>query len=510
MNNKKVTIKNQLSIEDIINVCRNNYKVVLSSEAIKRIKDSRSYVDSLKENKQLYYGINTGLGDLCDKLIDNKAQNKYQNNILLSHACGSGIRYPNEVVRAAILLLINSISKGYSGTSFEVVSFYLMMLNENITPVVPQKGSLGASGDLVPLAHTALPLIGYGKVVHNEKIYESRDFFSKRGIKTLELKAKDALSIINGTHYMTALGTIILYDSYRLIKMSDCSASLTFEALNGLISDINPKIHELRKHDGQIKTAKIMNNLLANSEYIKVIPSLKAQDAYSIRCIPQVHGASKDAFNYVKKIINTEINSVTDNPLVFYSDKEILSGGNFHGQPLAISFDFLCIALSELCNISERRIERLVNCNLSGLNPFLVKNSGLNTGFMILQYSAASLVSENKVLSHPASVDSIPSSANQEDHVSMGSISIRKCSEILKNLSRVLSIELICACQAIDLQERRKMGKGTSTIYKMIREKSSFVEDDRLFYDDINIIEEMINKEELLKGIKKEIGNLDF
>ena len=343
MNNKKVTIKNQLSIEDIINVCRNNYKVVLSSEAIKRIKDSRSYVDSLKENKQLYYGINTGLGDLCDKLIDNKAQNKYQNNILLSHACGSGIRYPNEV---AILLLINSISKGYSGTSFEVVSFYLMMLNENITPVVPQKGSLGASGDLVPLAHTALPLIGYGKIIYKDKIYESKDFFSKRGIKTLELKAKDALSIINGTHYMTALGTIILYDSYRLIKMSDCSASLTFEALNGLISDINPKIHELRKHDGQIKTAKIMNNLLANSEYIKVIPSLKAQDAYSIRCIPQVHGASKDAFNYVKKIINTEINSVTDNPLVFYSDKEILSGGNFHGQPLAISFDFLCIALS--------------------------------------------------------------------------------------------------------------------------------------------------------------------
>ena len=506
----KVIINNKLSIEDIINVSRNNYKVELSAEAINRICNCRKYIDNLKQSKKLIYGINTGLGDLCDTLIDNELQGKYQQNILLSHACGSGDRYPVEVVRAAMIILINSIAKGYSGTSLEVVLFYIMMLNENITPVVPQKGSLGASGDLVPLAHTALPLIGYGRVIYKDKIYESKDLFATKNIKPINLKSKDALSIINGTHYMTALGVLIIYDSYKMIKIADCSAALTTEALNGIISNYNPKIHKLRKKYGQIKTAQIMNKLLNGSEYVKEDPCIKAQDAYSIRCIPQVNGASKDAYNYVKDVINTEINAVTDNPLIFYEDDEIISGGNFHGQPLAISFDFLCIALSELCNISERRIERLVNHNLSGLPAFLVNNRGYNSGLMILQYSAASLVSENKVLSHPASVDSIPSSANQEDHVSMGSISTRKCLEILNNLRRVLSIEIMCACQAIDLQEKKNLGKGTELIYKIIREKSSFIDNDRLFYNDLNIIEKIIETDDFLSQIENKIGKIDF
>jgi histidine ammonia-lyase len=383
------------------------------------------------------------------------------------------------------------------------------MLNKYITPVVPQKGSLGASGDLVPLAHMALPLIGYGKVNYQDKIYDSKKILNKLNIKIIDLKSKDALSIINGTHFMTAVGVLLINDSYNLIKIADCSGALSTEALNGMIDNFNPKVHELRNHYGQKVTAKIINNLLKKSEYIKKHSDLKAQDAYSIRCIPQVHGASKDAFNYAKGVVNTEINSVTDNPLVF-SSNEIISGGNFHGQPLAISFDFLSIALSELCNIAERRIERMVNHDLSKLNPFLIKNSGLNTGFMILQYSAASLVSENKVLSHPASVDSIPSSANQEDHVSMGSIAVRKCMEIKNNLSRVLSIELMCACQAIDLQDKRKLGNGTKTIYDMIRKNSKFVENDRLFYDDINIIEELINNKDFLSNIENKIGKIDF
>ncbi len=506
----KVIINKELSIDDIINVSRNNYKVELSIEAITRINNCREYIDNLNQTENLFYGINTGLGDLCDTLVDNKLQDKYQQNILLSHSCGSGDRYPIEVVRAAMILLVNSIAKGYSGTSLEVVLFYIMMLNENITPVVPQKGSLGASGDLVPLAHTALPLIGYGSVIYKDKIFDSKKFFEIRNIKPVCLKSKDALSIINGTHYMTALGTLIIYDSYKMLKIADCSASLTIEALNGIINNYNSKIHELRNKDGQIKTAKIMNLLLNGSEYVKEDPSMKAQDAYSIRCIPQVHGASKDAYNYVKDTISTEINAVTDNPLIFYEDDEIISGGNFHGQPLAISFDFLCVALSELCNIAERRIERLVNHNLSGLPAFLANNSGYNSGLMILQYSAASLVSENKVLSHPASVDSIPSSANQEDHVSMGSISTRKCLEILKNLRRVLSIEIMCACQAIDMQEKKNLGKGSSFIYQKIREKISFVENDRLFYNDLNIIEKIIESNDFLFQLESKIGKIDF
>ncbi len=505
-----VVINEEITLDEILKISRFNYKVKLSDEAISRIKESRKYIDNLNNDNVLCYGINTGLGNLCDTLIDDKSQEEYQNNILLSHACGSGEYYPNEVVRTAMVLLINSIAKGNSGTSLDVVMFYIMLLNNNITPIVPQKGSLGASGDLVPLAHMALPLIGYGKVNYEEEEYESKQLFSKLKIEPIKLKSKDALSIINGTHFMTALGTLLVYDSYRLIKLADCSAALTTEALNGIMDSFNPKIHELRPHYGQQSTAKVINMLLKNSEYVKERSDIKAQDAYSIRCIPQVHGATKDAYNYVKGVINTEINSVTDNPLVFVSDNKILSGGNFHGQPLAISFDFLCIALSELCNISERRIERLVNHDLSGLNPFLIKSGGLNSGFMILQYAAASLVSENKVLSHPASVDSIPSSANQEDHVSMGSISVRKCLEIKKNLSRILSIEFLCACQAIDLREKKNLGDGTKIIYNMIREISDFAENDRFFYDDINKIEQLINNNKFLLNVENKIGSINF
>lgn len=509
MKNNVVIIDNNITIDEILKVSRFNYKIELSINAINRINKSRNYIDSLNDSNMISYGINTGLGNLCDTLIDKEKQKEFQKNILLSHACGSGNCYSKEIIRAAMVLLINSISKGHSGTSLEVVLFFIMLLNKNITPVVPEKGSLGASGDVVPLAHMALPLIGYGKVIYEEKIYETDELFKELGIKYVDLKSKDALSIINGTHFMTALAVLLIYDSYNLIKVSDCSAALTTEALSGMINNFNLKIHELRPQKGQISTARIMNMLLNNSEHVKKSTDKKAQDAYSIRCIPQVHGATKDAYNYVKNIVEIEINSVTDNPLVFDSENLILSGGNFHGQPLALSFDFLGIALSELCDISERRIERLVNHDLSHLNPFLIKNSGVNSGFMIPQYVAASLVSENKVLSHPASVDSIPSSANQEDHVSMGSIAVRKCLEIKKNLSRILSIEIMCACQAIDLKDKKRLGDGTSVIYEMIRNISSFVENDRYIYSDINKIEELINND-FIYNLEKKVNNIEF
>ena len=505
-----IIINDHITIDDVINVSRFNYKVKLSDEAIKRINKAREYIDNLNNNHELIYGINTGLGDLCGTIIDEKMREEYQKNILLSHACGSGEYYEEEIVRAAMIILINSISKGYSGTSLDVVLFYIMLLNKNIIPLVPKKGSLGASGDLVPLAHMALPLILEGEVLYQGKVYSTKELFKKLNINEVHLKDKDSLSIINGSHFMTALGTILVYDAENLIKVSDCSSSLTVEALNGMINNYNLKVHNLKAYKGQIETAKILNKLLENSEYVKIKADNKSQDAYSIRCIPQVHGAVKDAFNYAKNVIEIELNSVTDNPLIFVSDKEIISGGNFHGESLAMAFDFLGIALSELCNISERRIERMVNHDLSGLSPFLIKNSGLNTGLMIPQYVAASLVSENKVLSHPASVDSIPSSANQEDHVSMGSISVRKCLEIKNNLSRVLSMELLCASQAIDLQDKKKLGKGTNVIYKIIRKLSSFIENDRYIYKDINNIEKLIDDKSLILEVEKAIGSINF
>ena len=505
-----IIIDEKITIDDIIKVSRYNKKVELSLDSIKRIKKARNYIDEKTDSGTLIYGVNTGVGKLCNTIVDYKQQQDYQKRIILSHACGSGDNYSTEIVRAAMLLLVNSISKGYSGTSLEVVNLFIQMLNKNITPIVPQKGSLGASGDLVPLAHMALPLIGCGQVFYKGKIYDSDQIFKQENIEIVNLKSKDALSIINGTHFMTAVGVILLYDSYKMIKVSDCSASLTIEALNGIIDNYNIKTHLLRPQLGQLKTSIIINNLLNNSQFITISNEKKVQDAYSIRCIPQVHGASKDALNYIKQVIEKEINSVTDNPLIFVDEDMVLSGGNFHGQPLALVYDFLSIALSELCNISERRIERLVNSNLSGLPPFLIKESGINSGLMIAQYVAASLVSENKVLSHPASVDSIPSSANQEDHVSMGSISVRKCLEIKNNLSRILSIELLCASQAIDLKEKLKLGDGTSEIYEQIRSVVEFMDNDRFFYRDINNIEILINSEDFIGNIENKIGKIEF
>ena len=392
----------------------------------------------------------------------------------------------------------------------ETIETMVDMLNKGVHPVVPEKGSLGSSGDLAPLSHMVLPMIGLGKAEYKGEVMDGAEAMAKAGINTIQLTSKEGLALINGTQAMTSVGALTLCDAIDLMKVADLAAALSFEAQNGVVNALDSRIHMLRPHKGQIDTAKIILNLLEGSRMTTKQGEIRVQDAYALRCVPQVHGASKDAINYVKGKLEIEINSVTDNPLVFHDTKEGVSGGNFHGQPMALSFDFLGIALAEIANISERRLERLVNPALSGLPAFLVEKGGLNSGFMIVQYSAAALVSENKVLAHPASVDSIPSSANQEDHVSMGTIAARKAREIMENVRRVLAMEIMCACQAIDLRGNKGLGTGTKVAYDLVREKVERLVDDRPLYEDINACEDLITSGKLIQAVEEAVGEINF
>jgi len=409
-----------------------------------------------------------------------------------------------------MLLRVNNLAKGYSGARLEIIETLIEMLNKRVHPVVPEKGSLGSSGDLAPLSHMVLPMIGLGEAEYCGKVMPGANAMNDAGIPIAELTSKEGLALINGTQVMTAVGALTLYDAINLIKISDIAAALSFEAQRGIITALDPRVQEIRPHKGQIDTAEILLNILCGSKMTTKQGEIRVQDAYSLRCVPQVHGASKDAVNYVKEQVEIEINSVTDNPIIFSDTKEGISGGNFHGQPMALSFDFLCIALAELADISERRIERLVNPSLSGLPAFLVNHGGLNSGFMIVQYSAASLVSENKILAHPASVDSIPSSANQEDHVSMGTIAARKSKEIMENVRRVLAMEIMCACQGIDLRGNKGLGKGTLPVYDTVRSAVPTLLKDRPLYEDINKCEGLIINGEIIKACEDEIGTIEF
>ncbi|MDD4439962.1 MAG: histidine ammonia-lyase, partial [Tissierellia bacterium] len=415
-----------------------------------------------------------------------------QKNLIITHAVGAGKPFDMEIVRGIILLRINNLAKGYSGVRLETIQTMIEMLNKRVHPIVPEKGSLGASGDLAPLSHLVLPMIGLGQAEYKGEVMAGEEAMKKAGIPVIVLTAKEGLALINGTQVMTAVGALTVYDSLNIIKAADIAAALSFEAQNGIVDALDYRLHDIRPHIGQIDTAKIMSELLNGSKMTTKQGEIRVQDAYSLRCVPQVHGASKDAVKYVKEKVEIEINSVTDNPIIFPETKEGISGGNFHGQPMALSFDFLGIALSELADISERRIERLVNPTLSGLPAFLVEHGGLNSGFMIVQYSAAALVSENKILSHPASVDSIPSSANQEDHVSMGTIAARKAREIMENVRRVLAMEIMCACQGIDLRGNKGLGAGTKLVYEEVRKVIPMLKKDRPLYEDINKCEELI------------------
>lgn len=496
---------NSLTLDEIIKVSRKFYRVELSDEAIERVNKNRKVVDRYVEEERVVYGITTGFGKFSDVVISKDETENLQRNLIVSHACGVGNPLEEDIVRAIMLLRANALAKGHSGIRLNTLNTLIRMLNEGVHPIIPEKGSLGASGDLAPLSHMVLVMIGEGEATYKGRLMDGKDAMNDAKIEPVKLTSKEGLALINGTQVMTAIGALTLYDCKNLLKISDIAASLTLEAQRGIINAFNKKVHEVRPHKGQIDCSVNLNNMLENSSFITKQGDIRVQDAYTLRCIPQIHGASKDAVKYVEEKIIIEINSATDNPLIFTEEDEVISGGNFHGQPMALSFDFLGIAIAELANVSERRIERLVNPQLSGLPAFLTEKGGLNSGFMISQYSAASLVSENKVLAHPASVDSIPSSANQEDHVSMGTIAARKAREIYKNTANVLAIELMAAAQGIDFYKNHTLGKGTQIAYDTIRNQVSKLKEDRIMYRDINKCASLIFTNELVEAVEREV-----
>ena len=500
--NKIIINGNDLRLEDIVNVARNNYQVEISEEAIKRVEKSRGIVDKIVEEDRVVYGITTGFGKFSDVSISGEDCKTLQRNLIISHACGFGNSLDTDIVRTIILLRANALSKGYSGIRLSTLQTLVAMLNKGVHPIIPEKGSLGASGDLAPLSHMVLPMIGEGEAEYQGKIISGREAMNKAGIEVVQLIAKEGLALINGTQVMTAVGALALWDGINLIKSGDIAAALTVEALRGIRDAFDLRTHNIRPHEGQIETAKNILALVDGSSLVTSQGEIRVQDAYTLRCIPQIHGASKDALNYAKHKVEIEINSVTDNPIVT-EEGDVISGGNFHGQPMALTFDFLGIAMSEIANVSERRLERLINYQLNDLPAFLVKHGGLNSGFMITQYAAAALVSENKILAHPASVDSIPSSANQEDHVSMGTIAARKARDIMDNVRKVIAMEILTSVQAIDLRGKKKLGVGTEAAYNIVRDHTPFIDKDRIMYKDINICEDLIKDNLLVEAVEE-------
>lgn len=488
-----------LNLDKFIRISRYKEEVSIGDEQRSLVLKAHQYVHDVVVNEKPVYGINTGFGKLSDVSIPKRDVSELQENLLKSHACGVGNPLSDEVVRGMMLLRVNALIRGNSGIRIEVLEKLVEMLNKNVCPYVPEKGSLGASGDLAPLSHMSLPILGLGECFYNGVRMNTLSAFEKAGILPIEeLKAKEGLSLINGTQAMTSVGAFTVYEAYKLADIANLSLSLTMEALHGIIDAFDERVHLIRGHKGQINVASDVKEMLSGSGNITRQGEERVQDAYSLRCAPQVHGATFDALEFVKEKVEIEMNAVTDNPIIFADDGIAISAGNFHGQPLALPFDYLGIAISELANISERRLERMVNPSLSnGLPPFLVQNPGINSGFMIVQYSAASLVSENKVLAHPASVDSIPSSANQEDHVSMGTIAARKAYSILDNARKVVAMELFTACQAIDLKKAHKLGKNTKKAYDKIREHVPFIDNDVIMYPHIHAVDELIKSDEL-------------
>jgi len=498
-------------------------RVALSDSAKASVARSAAAVDTLLERGEIAYGITTGFGAFKDKIISRDEVEQLQRNIVVSHAVGVGNPFDTPTVRAIMLIRANTLARGFSGIRLETLDLILKFLNLGVHPLIPEKGSLGASGDLAPLAHFACVLIGEGKAEYAGKVMSGKDALSAAGLRPLTLKAKEGLALTNGTTVMTAVGLLETARSITLAKVADIAGCLSLEALHGTVSAFDERIHALRPHPRQIECARNLRRILDGSEFVRDFDPTNVQDAYTLRCMPQVHGACRDAVAYAEWLIKLELNAVTDNPLIFIRDTEsqgggdteieitaspglpasasieVISGGNFHGEPLALSFDYLAIALSELGNISERRIMRLTDeaSNAHVLPAFLTEHGGLNSGFMIVQYTAASLCTENKILSHPASVDTIPSSANVEDHVSMGATAALKLSQVAENLERILSLELICAAQGIDFRRKalgseKKLGVGTRGIYKAIRRDVPFIESDEYLKDHMDAVLEVI------------------
>lgn len=483
----------------------NEPRVALSADAKSNVIRSAKAVQQLLARGEIAYGITTGFGAFKDKIISREEVEKLQKNIVMSHAVGVGEPFDLPTTRAIMLIRANTLARGFSGIRLETLELLIEFLNRGIHPVIPEKGSLGASGDLAPLAHMALPLIGLGEVEFEGKVFAAKEVLDKVNLEPVKLAAKEGLALTNGTTVMTAIGLLETHKAIYLADVADRAGCLSLEALHGTTMAFDERIHALRPHPRQIQCAKNLREILEGSEFIRAFDPANVQDAYTLRCIPQVHGACRDAIAYAEWVVNIELNAVTDNPLIFCDPDceniEVISGGNFHGEPLALSMDYLAIALAELGNISERRIMRLTDesSNAHVLPAFLTENGGLNSGFMIVQYTAAALATENKVLAHPASVDTIPSSANVEDHVSMGVTSALKLRQISENLGQILSLELFSAAQAIDFRKMeigvdKKLGARTQPVYDLIRQRVPFISEDAVMYPFMKAVKDLLEK----------------
>jgi len=502
----------RLTIEDVVAVARTEgIQVKIAAEAQEKIERARRAVEEFIERGEIVYGVTTGFGAFKDKIISPEQTEELQRNLLMSHAAGVGDPLDEATVRALMLIRANTLAKGHSGIRLETLEALLALINRGVHPVVPAKGSLGTSGDLAPLAHTSLVLIGQGEACYRRERMPGAEALRRAGLAPIELGAKEGLALINGTAVMAAIGALTTWRAECLSRIADIAGALSLEALHGMSLAFDERIHAVRPHRHQIDCAAYLRHLIEGSEYLCLDDSHHVQDAYSLRCIPQVHGAVRAAISHARQVIETELNSATDNPLIFFGDDgraTCLSGGNFHGEPVALVMDYLAVALTELGNISERRLARLLDeaSNQGTLPAFLTKRGGLNSGFMLAQYTAAALASENKVLAHPASADTIPASANIEDHASMGCTSARQAREVLGNTESILAIELFAAAQGIDFRREMlggdpRLGRGTAVAYELVRQRVPFLEQDAIMYPYIEAVRELVESGELVQAV---------
>ncbi len=508
---KTMTIDGEhLTLEQVLEVAEGKARVKISPTIEKKVRRSRDFIEEALDQGEKIYGVTTGFGLLSDQIINHSQIEDLQRNLIRSHSVGVGPFFDEVTTRAIMLLRANVIAMGYSGVRMEVLRRLVDMINKRVHPLVPEQGSVGASGDLAPLAHLTSVLMGEG-----EAIFKGREMSGKRamemaGIPILTLKAKEGLALVNGTQVMTAVGLLSLLRAERLCKIADIIGACTLDALKGSLSAFDPDIQRVRPFPGSLAVSKNFKKLGRSSKIAKSHQFCsKIQDAYSLRCIPQVHGAIRDGLAYVRKILEIEVNSATDNPLVFADQRKILNCGNFHGEPIAFALDLLGMTVSELGGISERRIEKLINPALSGLPAFLTTEGGLHSGLMMVQVSAAALASENKILAHPASVDSIPTSADKEDHVSMGTIAARKGRDIVRNVEHILAMELLCATQGLEFLLPLQPGIGIKEAYRTVREKVPPIKGDRRFSEDIKKIQLLIESGELFHRVEKVVGRLE-
>jgi len=499
-----------LSLEEVHEVAEGRAQVRISPAVGRKVKRSRDFVERALLQGESIYGVTTGFGMLSDQVIDHSQIEALQRNLIRSHSVGVGPCFDEVTTRAIMLLRAHVLAMGYSGVRIEVIKGLVDMINRGVHPLIPEQGSVGASGDLAPLAHLASVLMGEGEAVFKGQAMPGKKAMEKAGIPLLTLKAKEGLALVNGTQVMTAVGLLALLRAERLCKVADIVGACTLDALKGSFGVFDPDIQRVRPFPGQLVVDRNFKRLGQKSEIAESHKfCAKIQDAYSLRCIPQVHGAVRDVLAFVRRTLEIEVNSVTDNPIIFAEKEKILNCGNFHGEPIAFALDFLGIAVAELGGISERRIEKLINPALSGLPPFLTKEGGLHSGLMMVQVSAAAVASENKVLAHPASVDSIPTSADKEDHVSMGTIAARKGRDIVNNVEHILAMELLCATQGLEFLLPLQPGRGIKEAYRVVREKVPPIKGDRRFSDDIRVIQNLIESADLLDRVQNVVGGLE-